>query len=59
MFGYARVCVPIMRENDGGSIINVASVNGIRLGDMMQGVYSMTKAGVISLTQTLAVELGQ
>ena len=50
-------CVPIMRENGGGSIINVASVNGIRPG-MMQGVYSMTKAAVISLTQTLAMELG-
>jgi NAD(P)-dependent dehydrogenase (short-subunit alcohol dehydrogenase family) len=35
----------------------VASVNGIRPGTM-QGVYSMTKAGVISLTQTLAMELG-
>ena len=50
-------CVPMMRENGGGSIINVASVNGIRPGTL-QGVYSMTKAGVISLTQTLAVELG-
>jgi len=50
-------CVPIMRENGGGSIINIASVNGIRPGTG-QGVYSMTKAGVINLTQTLAVELG-
>lgn len=50
--------VPIMRENGVGSIINVASVNGIRPGTM-QGVYSMTKAAVISLTQTLAMELGQ
>lgn len=52
-----QAVVPIMREIGGGSIINVASVNGIRPG-MMQGVYSMTKAGVISLTQTLAMELG-
>ncbi|MEL7434362.1 MAG: SDR family oxidoreductase, partial [Chloroflexota bacterium] len=50
--------VPMMRERGGGSIINVASVNGIRPGTM-QGVYSMTKAAVISLTQTLAMELGK
>ncbi|MGJ3240962.1 MAG: glucose 1-dehydrogenase [Anaerolineae bacterium] len=50
--------VPIMRENGGGSIVNIASVNGIRPGTM-QGIYSMTKAAVISLTQTLAMELGQ
>ncbi|MGB7340018.1 MAG: glucose 1-dehydrogenase [Phototrophicaceae bacterium] len=50
--------VPIMRQNGGGSIINVASVNGIRPGTM-QGVYSMTKAAVISLTKTLAMELGK
>ncbi|MEO1289311.1 MAG: glucose 1-dehydrogenase [Chloroflexota bacterium] len=50
--------VPMMRENGGGSIINVASVNGLRPGTG-QGIYSMTKAGVISITQTLAMELGQ
>jgi NAD(P)-dependent dehydrogenase (short-subunit alcohol dehydrogenase family) len=49
--------VPQMRENGGGSIINVASIAGIRPG-MLQGIYSMTKAAVISLTQTLAMELG-
>lgn len=49
--------VPYMREQGGGSIINVASVNGIRPGHM-QGIYSMTKAAVISLTKTLAMELG-
>lgn len=40
-----------------GSIVNVTSV----LGDMaapMQGIYGMTKAAVISMTRTLAMELG-
>ena len=45
-----------MRQNGGGKIINVASVNGLRPG-RMQGIYSITKAGVINLTQTLAMEL--
>jgi NAD(P)-dependent dehydrogenase (short-subunit alcohol dehydrogenase family) len=40
-----------------GAIINVASIVGLR-GTPMQGVYGMTKAAVVSMTQTLAVELG-
>lgn len=52
-----QAVVPSMRANGGGKIINIASVNGLRPG-RMQGIYSITKAGVISLTQTLAMELG-
>jgi NAD(P)-dependent dehydrogenase (short-subunit alcohol dehydrogenase family) len=40
----------------GGTIINIASINGLRPG-RMQGIYSMTKAAIINLTQTLAMEL--
>ena len=40
-----------------GSIINVTSVAGLRAAPL-QGVYGMTKAAVISMTQTLAIELG-
>jgi len=39
-----------------GSIVNVASVAGI-MGTPLQGVYAMTKAAIISMTKTLAVEL--
>ncbi|HMJ10974.1 MAG TPA: glucose 1-dehydrogenase [Polyangiaceae bacterium] len=41
-----------------GSIVNIASVAGLRAAPM-QGVYGMTKAAMISMTQSLAVELGQ
>src|SRR5262249_44536398 len=41
----------------GASIVSVASVGGMRAAPM-QGVYAMTKAAVISMTQTLAFELG-
>jgi NAD(P)-dependent dehydrogenase (short-subunit alcohol dehydrogenase family) len=41
----------------GGSIVNIASVAGLRAAPM-QGIYGMTKAAVISMTQTLAFELG-
>jgi len=40
-----------------GSIINVASVLGMGAAPM-QGVYGMTKAALISMTQTMALELG-
>jgi NAD(P)-dependent dehydrogenase (short-subunit alcohol dehydrogenase family) len=40
-----------------GSVINVASIAGV-VASPMQGVYSMTKAAVISMTKTLALELG-
>lgn len=49
--------VPVMRQHSGGKIINIASIVGIQPG-AMQGIYSITKAGVISLTRTLAMELG-
>ena len=45
-----------MRERGGGAIVNVASVNGRRAAPM-QGVYSMTKAAVISMTESWAREL--
>jgi NAD(P)-dependent dehydrogenase (short-subunit alcohol dehydrogenase family) len=54
-----QMCVTQMRTHArGGKIINVASVNGIRPGNM-QGIYSATKAAVINLTQTLAMELAE
>lgn len=46
----------LMAKNKGGSIINVASVNGISP-PAMQGIYSITKAGVIAMTKAFAKEL--
>lgn len=40
-----------------GSLIHVASVMGLAAAPL-QGIYGMTKAAVISMTQTLAMELG-
>ena len=44
-------------ETHGGSIVNVASIGGLRPG-LGLGVYNVTKAGVIMLTRQLARELG-
>jgi NAD(P)-dependent dehydrogenase (short-subunit alcohol dehydrogenase family) len=48
----------LMMENGGGSIINVASVNGVNPGHF-QGIYSITKAAVISMTKAFAVECAE
>ncbi len=40
-----------------GSIVTTSSIAGIR-GAPLQGVYGMTKASLVSMTQTLAIELG-
>ncbi len=44
-------------ERNGGAVVNVASVGGLRPG-LGLGVYNVTKAGVIMLTRQLARELG-
>lgn len=45
----------LMAANGGGSIVNVASVNGVRPGPL-QGIYSITKAAVIAMTRVFAQE---
>ncbi|MGQ0618482.1 MAG: SDR family oxidoreductase [Panacagrimonas sp.] len=44
-----------MKNNGGGSIVNIASINGLRPA-VFQGIYSITKAAVINLTQAFAKE---
>jgi NAD(P)-dependent dehydrogenase (short-subunit alcohol dehydrogenase family) len=59
--GYFFMCVEggkLMKANGGGSIINVASVNGVVPGSL-QGIYSITKASVISMTKAFAKECAQ
>ncbi len=45
----------MMKNQDGGSIVNTSSINGVRPGPG-QGIYSVTKAAVISMTQAFAKE---
>lgn len=47
--------VRLMRENGRGAIVNVGSVNGITPGPL-QGIYSISKAAIISMTKTFAKE---
>lgn len=45
----------LMAKSGGGAIVNVASVNGVIPG-LFQGIYSITKAAVMSMTQAFAKE---
>ncbi len=49
--------VPHMRRRGAGKIINMASIAGLRPSPAM-GIYSISKAGLIMLTQVMAKELG-
>jgi NAD(P)-dependent dehydrogenase (short-subunit alcohol dehydrogenase family) len=58
--GCFRVCkavVPHMERQGGGKIINMASIAGLHPSPGM-GVYGVSKAALIMLTQVLAMELG-
>ena len=46
-----------MMEQGGGSILNIASVAGLRASSN-QGIYSVTKAALIMLTKVMAREMG-
>jgi NAD(P)-dependent dehydrogenase (short-subunit alcohol dehydrogenase family) len=55
-FRVAKACVPVMRARGGGKIINVASVAGLEPQPMM-GVYCVSKAAVLMMTEVLAAEV--
>lgn len=55
-FFMSQYAALFMRKTGGGAIVNVASVNGVRPAPF-QGVYSITKAGIIAMTQSFAKEL--
>ncbi|MBY4214134.1 SDR family oxidoreductase [Rhodococcus fascians] len=49
-----RLCLPMLMASR-GSIVSVASIAALRAGTLMSA-YSASKAGLVSLTQSLAVE---
>ena len=56
VFVVAQACARVMRTS-GGAIINLASINGIHPSPDC-GAYMASKAGVIGLTQQMAIEWG-
>jgi NAD(P)-dependent dehydrogenase (short-subunit alcohol dehydrogenase family) len=56
VFLCSKAVLPSMIERRGGAIVNIASVNGISA--LGNEAYSAAKAGVINLTQGIAVRYG-
>jgi dehydrogenase/reductase SDR family protein 4 len=52
-----RLVAPLMSERRSGSIVNIASIAGVRP-QFQSLLYSMTKAALIMMTQSYALELG-
>lgn len=52
-----KLLVPVMKKNKFGRIINIASTAGQR-GEAFHSHYAASKGGMISLTKSLAAELG-
>ncbi|HEY7380914.1 MAG TPA: glucose 1-dehydrogenase [Gaiella sp.] len=55
MFVHCRAAIPVMREQGGGTIVNVASISGL-IGIPALTAYTASKGAVVQLTRQLAVE---
>ena len=58
MFDVSRLAIPHLKKSKAGCIINMSSIAG-RYGFANRSPYAATKWGVIGLTKTLAMELGE
>ena len=58
IFDLSNLCFPFLKKKKSGSIINIASVEGLKP-SLGLGIYSITKAAVIMLTQVQAKEWGK
>ena len=53
----SQACAPIMLKNEGGSIVNIASISGLRT-STLRIAYGTSKAALMHLTKQQAAELG-
>lgn len=52
-----QACVPVMLETGGGSVVNIASISGVRA-STLRIAYGTSKAALMHLTKQQAVEYG-
>lgn len=57
-FELCKLALPSMKEKGGGAILNISSVGGLSPEHQL-GIYSVSKAALISLTKVMAREWGQ
>jgi len=51
----SKAAIPHLRKSKGGNIVNVASVNGV-IGMPGQSIYNATKAAIIELSKSMAID---
>ena len=56
-FEIAKRALPVMERRGGGAIVNISSIGGVKP-EYALGIYSVSKAALISLTQVMAREWG-
>ena len=52
-----QTCAPVMLAGDGGAVVNIASISGLRA-STLRVAYGTSKAGLMHLTKQQAAELG-
>ncbi len=52
-----QACAPVMLAGGGGSVVNIASISGVRA-STLRTAYGTSKAGLMHLTKQQAAELG-
>ena len=57
-FYYTKFSIPLIKKNNGGSIINLSSTAGL-FGFPQRSPYAASKWAVIGMTKSLAMELGE
>ena len=57
-FNYNKAAAAVMKEQKGGKIVNISSINGMR-GKFAQSNYAASKGGEIAMSKSLAKELGK
>jgi meso-butanediol dehydrogenase / (S,S)-butanediol dehydrogenase / diacetyl reductase len=55
VFHACRAAIPLLRRRGGGSLVNIASLSGVRA-DYGFAAYNAAKAGVINLSRTIALD---
>jgi len=59
VFLTCKYVIPVMEQKGTGSIVNIASISGIRFSGAAQVGYAVSKAGVIQFGRVVAIEYAQ
>ena len=59
MFLFCHAVIPVMKDQGGGKIVNLASIAGRGFSDASSSAYAAAKGGVIAFTKKAGRELGQ